>query len=60
MLILTRRTGEAIVIGQPRQVRLKVLSVVGNVVRIGFEADRDLTIHRAEVYRRINKKPKPE
>lgn len=58
MLILMRRKGEAIVIGQKRRVRLQVLGVDGNVVRIGFEADRDVPIHRAEVYRRIHKKPK--
>lgn len=59
MLILTRRTGEAVVIVQ-RRVRLQILGVNGNVVRIGFEADKTVPIHREEIYERIRKKPEPE
>jgi carbon storage regulator len=51
MLILTRRTGERIRIGD--SVTVAVLGVHGNQVRIGLEAPRELTVHRVEVFERI-------
>jgi carbon storage regulator len=51
MLILTRRTGERIRIGD--SVTVAVLGVHGNQVRIGVEAPRELTVHREEVLDRI-------
>ncbi len=51
MLILTRRTGEAVIIGD--NVRIAVLDIRGNQVRLGVEAPREVTVHREEVYRRI-------
>ena len=51
MLILTRRTGETIVIGD--DIRLTVLGVSGNQVRVGVNAPRDVHVHREEVYRRL-------
>lgn len=51
MLILTRRVGETLVIGD--DVTVTVLGVKGNQVRLGVNAPRDLPIHREEIYERI-------
>ena len=53
MLILTRRVGEKIVIGE--NVTVTVLSVKGNQVRIGIDAPRDVMVNREEIYKRILK-----
>lgn len=47
MLVLSRKVGEEIVIGDG--IRVKVLSVQGNQVRLGFVAPRSVTIHRQEL-----------
>ena len=51
MLILTRRSGEAVIVGD--NVRIAVLDIRGNQVRLGVEAPREVTVHREEVYQRI-------
>ncbi len=51
MLILTRRVGETLMIGD--QVSVTVLGVKGNQVRIGVNAPRDVSVHREEIYERI-------
>ncbi len=51
MLKLTRKTGEALIIGDDTEVT--VLSVDGNQVKIGIDAPDDVAIHREEVYHRI-------
>lgn len=52
MLILTRKVGESIIIGD--SVTVKVLGMRAGQIKIGIEAPRDLAIHREEVYERIH------
>ncbi len=56
MLILTRKVGETIVIGD--NIRVSVLSVQGNQVRVGVDAPRDVVVHREEIYDRIQSEEK--
>lgn len=53
MLILSRRKGEEIIIGD--NVRIAVVEIIGNKVRLGIEAPTDLSVHRREVYEAIQK-----
>ena len=52
MLILTRRVGETVMIGN--DVTVTVLGVKGNQVRIGVNAPKNVTVHREEIFDRIN------
>ena len=51
MLILTRRVGETVTIGN--DITCTVLGVKGNQVRLGINAPKDVAVHREEVYERI-------
>jgi carbon storage regulator len=51
MLVMTRRIDERIMIGP--NITLTILAVQGSQVRIGIDAPRDVTVHREEIYRRI-------
>jgi carbon storage regulator len=53
MLILTRRVGETVMIGN--DVTVTVLGVKGNQVRIGVNAPRDIAVHREEIFERIKR-----
>ncbi|MCL5261536.1 MAG: carbon storage regulator CsrA [Gammaproteobacteria bacterium] len=54
MLILTRRIGEAIVIGD--NIKVTVLNIKGCQIRIGVDAPKDVAVHREEIYQRIQEK----
>ena len=53
MLILTRRVGETLMIGD--EVAVTVLAVKGNHVRLGVDAPKEIAVHREEIYKRIKK-----
>lgn len=51
MLILTRKIGESLIIGD--DVEITVLSVRGNQVKLGVNAPKEIAVHRQEIYERI-------
>lgn len=51
MLILTRKLGEAIAVGD--EIKIRVLEIKGGQVKLGIEAPNDIAVHREEIYLRI-------
>ena len=58
MLILTRRVGETVMIGD--DVTITVLGVKGNQVRVGINAPKHVAVHREEIYERIKREQRGE
>ena len=58
MLILTRKVGESIMIGE--SVEVKVLGIRAGQIKIGIEAPKDLKVHREEIYERIRAEKESE
>ncbi len=59
MLVLTRSVGERLIINDG-EIKLSILEVKGNQVRIGIEAPRHISVHREEIYNRIQAENKPQ
>lgn len=57
MLILTRRVGETVIVGD--DVTVTIVGVKGNQIRIGISAPKDVSIHREEIYERIRREQHP-
>ena len=58
MLILSRKLGESIVIGD--DITITILGITGGQVRIGFDAPKSVSVHREEVFKRILKSDHPD
>lgn len=63
MLVLSRKPGQVLVLdipSLPEPIEIRILSVMGNSVRVGIDAPRDVAVHREEIYQRIqNERRKP-
>jgi carbon storage regulator len=62
MLVLSRKSNESVMVGGndrcERTIKVTVLEIEGNRVRLGFEADNDVPVHRFEVWERVNEERK--
>ena len=58
MLILTRRVGETVMIGD--EITVTVLDVKGNQIRLGIAAPKEIPVHREEVYIRVHQENAPQ
>ena len=57
MLVLSRQSDETIIIGD--NIRVTIVEVRGDKVRIGIDATRDVTVHRQEIYDAIRREAEP-
>lgn len=57
MLVLTRKMGESVVIGD-NEINVKVLGITGNQIRLGIDAPKEVSVHRQEIYDRIKQTEK--
>lgn len=57
MLILTRRVGETLMVGD--DVTVTIVGLKGNQIRIGINAPKDVIVHREEIYERIRREQRP-
>jgi carbon storage regulator len=53
MLVLTRKVGESLVIGEDAGIRITLLGTQGSQARLGINAPKDISVHREEIYQRI-------
>lgn len=61
MLVLSRQRDEAVIIGEGENaVRVQIIDIRGDKVRLGFDAPKTIPIHREEVYNAIHKEDQPE
>jgi len=58
MLILSRKVGEAIIIGD--NVSITVLSSAGKTIRLGIEAPKEISVHREEIYNKLQREKEAE
>ena len=56
MLVLTRKLGEAVTIGNKAEIVVTVLGIKRNQAKIGVEAPKEVTVHREEIFQRIQAK----
>lgn len=54
MLVLTRSVEEKLVIGDNAEIKITIIDIQGNKVRIGIDAPRNIAVHRQEVYEKLN------
>jgi carbon storage regulator len=53
MLILSRKPGESITIGDKAEVKIMIVGTTGNQVRVGIEAEKSIPVHREEIFQKI-------
>ena len=55
MLVLTRSLEEKLIIGDGGEIKITIIDIQGNKVRLGIDAPRHVSVHREEIYNRIHK-----
>jgi len=60
MLVLTRKVGESLVIGEDAEIKVTLLGTQGSQARLGIKAPKDISVHREEIYQRIQAENKEQ